>query len=444
MFGENFPFASLGGGDVTRPTVILYMKASIIPQELHLSQQGTLTLIDRVSRRTVFSLLEKLTTGRIVLREGDEFYSFGKKSTDFPLESEIEVHSPKFYSSILFGGTVGAGRAYMDGFWSTTDLTALVRIVLRNQAVLQGMDRSWTKIMTPALRLFHFLRRNTKQGSRENITAHYDLGNDFYQLFLDGSMTYSCGIFENEESTLRDASMAKYDRICQKLQLGPEDHVIEIGTGWGGFAIHAAKNYGCKITTTTISQEQHDFAKARIEQEGLSDRIELLLKDYRDLEGQYDKLVSIEMIEAVGHQYYDTFFRQCSRLLKPEGMMLIQAITIADQAFESHKHDVDFIKRYIFPGSCIPSVTALSDSMTRSSDLRLYHFEDITPHYATTLRIWRERFFEKLDEVKKLGYSENFVRMWDFYLSYCEAGFAERYLGDVHLLFTKPLFRQKA
>ena len=418
------------------------MKASIIPHEYQLSEQGTLHIVDRISRKTVFSLLEKLTAGRLVLREGDEFHSFGKKSADFPLESEIRVQSPKFYSSILFGGTVGAGKAFMDGLWSTTDLTALVRIVLRNQAVLQGMDRSWTKIMAPALQLFHLLRRNTKQGSRENITAHYDLGNNFYRLFLDETMTYSCGIFENEESTLRDASVAKYERICQQIQLSSEDHVIEIGTGWGGFAIHAAKYYGCKITTTTISQEQHDFAKARIEEEGLSGQVDLLLKDYRELEGQYDKLVSIEMIEAVGHQYYDTFFRQCSSLLKPEGMMLIQAITIADQAFESHKHEVDFIKRYIFPGSCIPSVTALSDAMTKSSDLRLYHFEDITPHYATTLRLWRERFFEKIEEVRKLGYSDTFIRMWDFYLSYCEAGFAERYLGDVHLLFSKPLFRQ--
>ena len=390
------------------------MRTSIIPQELHLSEQGTLNIVDRISRRIVFSILEKVTAGRLVLREGDTFYNFGRTSADFPLESEISVHSQKFYSSVLFGGSVAAGKAYMDGIWSTTDLTALVQIVLRNQAVLQGMDQGWTNIMAPAFRLYHYLRRNTKQGSRENITAHYDLGNDFYQLFLDETMTYSCGIFENEERTLKDASVEKYDRICRKMKLGPEDHIIEIGTGWGGFAIHAARNYGCKITTTTISQEQHDFAKARIEKEGLSEQIELLLRDYRDLEGQYDKLVSIEMIEAVGHQYYDTFFRKCSSLLKADGMMLIQAITIADHAFESHKHSVDFIKRYIFPGSCIPSVTALSNAMSTSSDLRLYHFEDITPHYATTLRLWREHFFEKIEEVRQLGYSDTFIRMWIF------------------------------
>jgi cyclopropane-fatty-acyl-phospholipid synthase len=419
------------------------MKASIIPQELHVSDQHTLNRVESFSRKTVLSILQHLTFGRIVLREGDQFHTFGQKNDDFPLEAEITVHSPKFYSSVLFGGTVGAGRAYMDGLWSTTDLTALIRIIFRNQAVLQGMDRSWTRLMSPAFKLFHYLRRNTKQGSRDNIMAHYDLGNDFYQLFLDDTMTYSCGIFENEESTLRDASVAKYDRICRKLGLRPEDHVLEIGTGWGGFAIHAAKHYGCKVTTTTISQEQYDFAKQRVEQENLSDKIELLLKDYRDLNGKYDKLVSIEMIEAVGHQYYNTFFRQCSNLLKPDGMMLIQAITMADHAFDRHKHSVDFIKRYIFPGSCIPSVTALSQAMTKASDLRLFHFEDITPHYATTLRLWRERFFEKVTEVRELGYSETFIRMWDFYLSYCEAGFAERYLGDAHLLFTKPLCRQQ-
>lgn len=418
------------------------MKASIIPHEQYISAQPTVNFVESVTRKTVFSILQHLNAGRLVVRENDEFYTFGKKTDDFPLEAEITVHNPKFYTSILFGGTVGAGRAYMDGFWSTTNLTALVRIVLRNQAVLQGMNRGWTKLMAPAFHLFHYLRRNTKHGSRENIMAHYDLGNDFYQVFLDDTMTYSCGIFEHEDSSLREASVAKYDRICRKLQLGPDDHVLEIGTGWGGFAIHAAKQYGCKITTTTISQEQYNFAKQRIEQENLGGQIELLLKDYRDLTGQYDKLVSIEMIEAVGHQYYETFFRQCSNLLKPDGMMLIQAITIADHAFDRHKHSVDFIKRYIFPGSCIPSVTALSQAMSRSSDLRLFHFEDITPHYATTLRRWRERFFENIDAVRQLGYSETFIRMWDFYLGYCEAGFAERYLGDVHLLFTKPLCRQ--
>jgi cyclopropane-fatty-acyl-phospholipid synthase len=289
--------------------------------------------------------------------------------------------------------------------------------------------------------LFHFLNKNTRRGSRENILVHYDLGDDFYKLFLDETLTYSCGIFETEDSSLKDASDAKYDRICQKLRLGGGDHVLEIGTGWGGFAIHAARHYDCRVTTTTISDNQHQLAAQRFADAGLTDKITLLKQDYRDLSGRFDKLVSIEMIEAVGHHFLDTFFRVCSERLKPDGIFLLQAITIRDQVFEKHKRSVDFIKRFIFPGSCIPSITAISRSIARATDLKLFHLEDITPHYARTLREWRRRFFDNIDAVRDLGFSEAFIRMWEYYLCYCEGGFAERYIGDVQMLFTKPLSR---
>ncbi|UCD78857.1 MAG: class I SAM-dependent methyltransferase, partial [Desulfobacterales bacterium] len=290
-------------------------------------------------------------------------------------------------------------------------------------------------------KLYHYVRKNTKAGSRKNIMAHYDLGNDFYALFLDETMTYSCGIFANESSTLREASAAKYDRICRKLQLAAGDRVLEIGTGWGGFALHAARNYGVQVTTTTISEEQHRFGQNRIKDAGLEERVTILKKDYRDLGGTFDKLVSIEMIEAVGHQYLTAFFRTCSRLLKDDGMMALQAITIGDQIFNRHKRSVDFIKRYIFPGSCIPSIAAIGSAVARATDLRLVHLEDITPHYARTLREWRRRFFANIDKVRALGFSDTFIRMWEYYLCYCEGGFSERYIGDVQMIFVKPLCR---
>jgi len=284
----------------------------------------------------------------------------------------------------------------------------------------------------------HWLNSNTAEGSRKNIAAHYDLGNEMFQLFLDPTMMYSSAMFNNTTDTLQQASELKLKTICDKLDLKPTDHVIEIGTGWGGFSIYAAKNYGCKVTTTTISEQQFQLAKARVEATGLGDKITLLLDDYRHLQGQYDKLVSIEMIEAVGYQFYDTYFSKVNALLKPDGLALIQAITITDQRYESARKSVDFIQRYIFPGSCIPSNTAMLNSITGKTDLRLFDLEDIGPHYATTLRMWRENFFSNISKVRTLGYSEEFIKMWEFYLCYCEGGFEERALGNVHLLLSKP------
>lgn len=418
------------------------MTANIVPAALPAPERLQPRAIDRFSRRILFSLLERLEHGRIHLVDGRERRSFGSASERFPLEATVTVHHQRFYGDCLFGGTIGAGEAYMTGFWSADDLATVIRIFALHPQVFSGMDKGMARIMAPAYQYIHALNHNTRRGSRRNIVAHYDLGNDFYRLFLDDTMTYSCGIFERPDSSLREAAIAKYDRICRKLDLSPADHVLEIGTGWGGFAVHAASHYGCRVTTTTISDRQHDLAGRRFAAAGVSDRITLLKRDYRDLDGTFDKLVSIEMIEAVGHHFLKEFFRVCSERLKPDGQMLLQAITIRDQVFDWHKHNVDFIKRYIFPGSCIPSIAAMSEAVARATDLRLFHLEDITAHYATTLRRWRENLFANLDEVKALGFTDAFIRMWEFYLCYCEGGFAERYLGDVQVLFTKPMCRR--
>jgi len=304
--------------------------------------------------------------------------------------------------------------------------------------VVDGMEGGLAKLSAPVVKWFHSLNENTEKGSRRNIAAHYDLGNDLFELFLDPTMMYSSGIFPTKEASMEDASLNKLEIICQKLQLSPEDHLLEIGTGWGSMAIYAAKHYGCKVTTTTISEEQYQWANNRIQEEGLTEQITLLKSDYRNLEGQYDKLVSVEMIEAVGWKYYNTFFEKCSSLLKPDGLMLIQAITILDQRYESARKNVDFIQRYIFPGSCIPSIHALNSASMESSDMRMVKLEDYGQHYARTLKAWQTTFMAKLDQVRQQGYSEEFIRMWQFYLSYCEGGFAERQLGLAHMFFAKP------
>ena len=417
------------------------MTDSIVPADPQAVGSKKSRAIDRVGRGLALRMLEKLSRGQITLIDQDQHYRFGSPSDQFPLEVVVTIHHPGFYSHMVFGGSVGAAEAYVNGYWTTDDLTGLVRIVILNEDVFNRLEKGLARLAAPLRNLVHFLNKNTRRGSRENILVHYDLGNDFYQLFLDETLTYSCGIFETEDSSLKEASIAKYDRICRKLRLGRGDHVLEIGTGWGSFAVHAAQNYDCRITTTTISNNQYQLATEQFATAGLSDKITLLKSDYRDLTGEFDKLVSIEMIEAVGHHYLDTFFKVCSQCLKPDGLFVLQAITIRDQAFEKHKRSVDFIKRFIFPGSCIPSLTAISNSIARATDLKLVHLEDITPHYPRTLREWHRRFFANIGKVRALGFSERFIRMWEYYLCYCEGGFAERYLGDVQLLFAKPRSR---
>lgn len=397
--------------------------------------------LDGLAAQAVRGRLAGIKYGTITLVDGGCSEQYGLPTDRCPLSATLHVHDPRFYSEIAFGGTIGAGEAFMQDYWRVDDLTALMRILLQNREVLDGMETGLARLAAPLQKALHWTARNTRSGSSRNIQAHYDLGNDLFQLFLDPTMMYSSAIFDHPGMTLEQGSIAKLDRICRKLALKPGDRVIEIGTGWGGFAMHAVRHYGCHVTTTTISPAQHELARERIAAAGLSGNIELLLTDYRDLRGQYDKLVSIEMIEAVGYQYYDDYFRKCSELLKPEGAMLLQAITIADQRYEAAKKAVDFIQRYIFPGSCIPSVTAISDSVARVTDMRLFHLEDIGPYYATTLRMWYDNFNAKLEQVRALGYPDAFIRMWQFYLCYCEAGFIERVIGDAQMLLIKPQCR---
>ena len=394
--------------------------------------------LDALARRAVRARLESLRVGQIVLSENSQHESFGELTDELPLTAQITVRDPRFYSEVAFGGSIGAGEAFIQGYWSCDELTTLVRILLRNRDVLLGMDTGAAVFMRPIQKLFHWFNRNTRNGSKRNISAHYDLGNDFYRLWLDERMMYSSAVFERPDMSLDAAAVAKLDRICRKLRLSAEDHVLEIGSGWGGFAIHAARNYGCRVTTTTISDQQFEYAEAAIAKAGLQDSITLLRSDYRDLQGQYDKLVSIEMIEAVGHEYHETYFQKCCDLLKPDGQMLLQAITIADQYYEQARKSVDFIKRYIFPGGCLTSLTAMSETMTRVTDMRVIDVEDIGPHYAETLRRWHGRFFDRIDRVREMGFSEEFIRMWQYYLCYCEGGFIERSIGNVQMLMMRP------
>jgi len=397
------------------------------------------TRLERLARRAVLRRLAGLQVDRIRLVDDRGERSFGKPGG---LDVALHVHDPSFYADVAYGGTIGGAEAYIRGYWSCSELTSLVRILLRNRSVLEDVDSGTAYITRPLQKLFHWLNRNTRSGSRRNIAAHYDLGNAFFRLWLDERMMYSSAIFERPDMTLDEASEAKLERICGKLNLRPGDRVIEIGSGWGGFAIHAASRYGCHVTTTTISREQHALAAERVREAGLDGQVTLLLQDYRDLQGRYDKLVSIEMFEAVGHEYHPAFFRKCADLLAPDGMLLLQTITIADQRYERARRSVDFIQRYIFPGGALPSVTSMAAVLTRHTDLRITHVEDIGPHYATTLRMWRERFFDRIAEIRDLGYPEEFIRMWEYYLCYCEGAFDERAIGDVQLLAIRPGNRQ--
>ena len=418
------------------------MKPNIIPADAVESEVEHLSALTRLARYLLLAQFRKIRFGRLRFVDSGRDRTFGSVTDAAPYDVTIRVRNPRFYSDVVFAGTVGAGEAYINDYWHCDDLTGLVRLMVANRHLMNDVDSGWSRLSSPLLNFAHWLNRNHKIGSRRNISAHYDLGNRFFELFLDETMAYSCGIFESPESTLHEASLAKFDAACSKLDLRPGQRLLEIGTGWGGLAIHAASHYGCHVTTTTISQEQYAAARERVQQAGLQDKVTVLLEDYRDLRGEYDALVSIEMIEAVGHQYLDTYFARCSSLLKADGSMLLQAITIRDQYYDQARRSVDFIKRFIFPGSFIPSVKAMADSLHRATDLKIYHLEDIGPHYARTLKLWREKFMARHAEVRALGYPESFIRMWEYYLCYCEGGFEERQLGDVQMLLTKPQSRR--
>lgn len=394
---------------------------------------------ERFLRDRLLQRLAGFGHGRLEVRDALGTLAFGRAG-DGP-EVTLEVLDPGFYRMLATHGSVGAGEAYMDGLWRCSDLVGLVRLLVRNRDLLDGMETGSARLGGLAMKALHLLRRNTRDGSRRNIAAHYDLGNDFFRLFLSSDLMYSSAYWAGADDTLEAASTRKLDLICRKLALGPDDHVLEIGTGWGGFALHAARHYGCRVTTTTISREQYELAAARVREAGLEDRITLLQSDYRDLSGQYDKLVSIEMIEAIGAEYQMAYFGQIGRLLKPEGLALVQAITIEDHRYQQALQSVDFIKRFIFPGCFIPSVNAMLEAKTRSSDLALVGLEDFGLSYARTLKAWRERFLAHLAEVRAQGFDERFIRMWEFYLAYCEGGFRERSIGVSHLLLARPGWR---
>jgi cyclopropane-fatty-acyl-phospholipid synthase len=405
--------------------------------------------LERALRRRVLDLLRGLPDCALLLREGGESISVAAPATHSPtlnpaaiLRACVRIHDPAFYRRVALNGSVGAAEAYMDGLWDCDELVPLVRMLVRHRDRLDAMERGPARLGGAIMRGWAALRRNTRAGSRRNIAAHYDLGNEFFRLFLDDNLMYSSALFADEHESLECASTRKLERICDKLQLSAATRVLEIGSGWGGFALHAARHHGCHVTTATISHEQYQLARARVAAAGLAGRVEVLLADYRTLTGRYDRLVSIEMIEAIGHQYLVTYFRKVGELLTDDGMALVQAITIEDHRYAQALRSVDFIKRHVFPGSFIPSISSMLAAMARVSDLKLFNLEDIGPSYALTLRAWRQRFLERREQVRALGYPERFVRMWDFYLAYCEGGFIERATGDVQMLLSKPAARR--
>lgn len=411
------------------------VKNPSVTDPAHTSRSAS--VVERIARTAVLGRMRSIGHGRLLIAEAGAAHALG---TGGP-EAYVQIHDPATWLAIAGGGTVGAGGAYINGHWSCSDLTALIRIFLRNRAALDGMERGVARMGAALFKTLHALNRNTRSGSRRNIAAHYDLGNDFYRLWLDETMMYSSALFIRDDMTLYEAQVAKLDRLCDQLELTADDHLLEIGTGWGGMAIHAAKRTGCRVTTTTISRQQYDLARQRVAEAGLSGRVTVLLQDYRDLTGTYDKLVSVEMIEAVGHHYYDTYFAAVTRLLKPSGLAVIQAITIAEQQYATAIREVDFIQRYIFPGSNIPSLGAITSSISRSGDLNLVTMDDLAPHYVRTLQCWRGAFRANLDAVRAQGFDERFIRMWEFYLAYCEGGFAERAIGVAHLRLARGGWR---
>ena len=412
------------------------MKSVSLSSERHLDTRQKPRILDRLAFKLVIQQLKKIQLGRLVLIDRDQQFVFGVEGD---LIARIHIHDRSFYSDIAFGGSIGAGEAYMRGAWSCDDLVTLVRLLVRNINVVDDMEGGTAALTRPFQKLFHWVNRNTREGARRNISAHYDLGNDFFSSWLDSSMMYSSAIFPTADASLHEAQIYRLNHICNQLQLSSSDHLVEIGTGWGSMAIHAVHNFGCRVTTTTLSLEQYEHTLERVKKAGLEDQITVLLQDYRDLEGTFDKLVSIEMIEAIGWQQFDTYFAKCGELLKPGGRLLIQAITIADQRYENAKRSVDFIQRYIFPGSNLPSISAMTSSIARKSDLLVTGLEDIGLHYAKTLRYWRQAFLDQLPLVREMGYSDDFIRMWEFYLCYCEGGFLERAISDVHLIADRPL-----
>lgn len=397
--------------------------------------------IDRLLRRQLVSRLAGFAHGYLCLDDALGRIELGSRDTPAALHVHLQIHDPGFYRAVAGNGSVGAGEAWMDGCWDCDNLVGLIRLLVRNREPLEQMEKGLARLGGAAMKAVHALRRNTRAGARRNIAAHYDLGNAFFRLFLSDDLMYSSALWQGDDDTLEAASARKLERICTQLELKPGDDVLDIGTGWGGFALYAARHYGCHVTTTTISREQYALAAQQVAEAGLQDRVTLLQVDYRDLSGQFDKLVSIEMIEAIGAAQLDTFFGQIGHLLKPDGLALVQAITIEDHRYERALKTVDFIKRHVFPGCFIPSVNAMLAAKTRASDLGLVELQDFGESYARTLAAWHERFASHLDQVRGQGFDERFIRMWAFYLAYCEGGFRERSIGVAHFKLARPDWR---
>ncbi len=412
---------------------------TIIPKQHDDAKEKTNKgLFDQIAMSILFRKLDAIQTGFLQVYCDTNIYEFGSKSMSNTLCAKIHIHDIRTFRTILFGGEPAAGYTYVQGWWSTEDLIQVIRLFTINRSVLFSFKYGLAYLA----RFFSFFtklaKKNSQKGSKNNICAHYDIGNDLYRLFLDSKMMYSSAMFTSNHTDLERASEYKLKIICEKLKLSPGDQVLEIGSGWGGFAVYAAENYGCHITTTTISDEQYEHTEKLIASKNLQDSIHLLKEDYRNLRGQYDKLVSIEMIESVGHEYLDTYFSQCSKLLKPDGIMLIQAITISDYLYQQYISSMDFIRKYVFPGGSLPSVARMLEATTNHTDLTLFHDESYASSYAKTLASWYRRFIANKSKVIELGYSQSFIRLWEYYLKYCQAGFEERVIDVHHLVFKKP------
>lgn len=415
------------------------MSANIVLDQLKtVTKRKGNSRLNKIAKYFFINLCKEIKMGCLIIEDGNEHYEFGDLASKH--KAKIIIHSTSFYSCVFSHGENGIAEAYINGYWSCSDLSSVLLIGIKNNDISKQMSSWRSKIVSAIFKLDHYRNRNSKEGSKKNILSHYDLGNSFFKEFLDPTMTYSCGVFKTEKSTMEEASIHKIDLLCRKLDLSADDHLIEIGTGWGAFAIHAAKNYGCNVTTTTISDSQFEYALEKIKQENLTHKITLLKKDYRELNGQFDKLVSVEMIEAVGHEYMNVFFKTCNRLLKPNGLMAIQAITIQDQNYHNARNNIDFIKRYIFPGSCIPSNEIMIQHLSKETDMVLRDAHDIGLDYARTLRLWQKEFNQNSHKIKAIGLSEAFLRLWNYYFSYCEAGFLERHISATQMVFAKPKY----
>ena len=410
-------------------------KISKPPQNIARNQ--TPTIFDRSCMNLVINLFNKIETGGLTfyLPDGSARY-FGDKNSSF--QAQMTINDYRFFKDAVLGGDVGLGEAYMKGFWDTDDIPALFSVLIKNRQALANGNMTTAWLLRQKDRLMHALRANTLIGSRRNIGEHYDLSNDFFQTFLDPTMLYSCGLYRGESDTCEDAQRRKLQSIIDKARIESTDHVLEIGCGWGGFAMEAVKQTGCRVTGITVSEEQYQLAQERVLKAGLQDKITILFKDYRHVAGLFDKIVSIEMLEAVGHKYLGTFFTACDKLLKPAGRLVIQVITIPDQSYENYRRNTDWIQKYIFPGGHLPSVTALSQVVTRNTSLLMEQLEDIGTNYARTLKDWRESFTRNLSKINSLGFDEIFQRKWIYYLAMCEAGFRERAIGDIQVVFRKP------